>query len=76
MQYITEYKYFKIEIIDGDEDILATMADLLAKIFHDISEGKKESFPPLQKSVLPVPSSKPDDGLPSAESALQIFPVL
>ena len=35
-----------------------------------------DSFPPLQKSVLPVPSSEPDDGLPSAESALQIFPVL
>lgn len=45
---------FKIEIVDGDEDILATMADLLAKIFHDISEGKKESFPPLQKLNIKV----------------------
>lgn len=32
---------FKIEIVDGEEDVIATMADLLAKIIHDISEGKK-----------------------------------
>lgn len=40
---------FEIEIEDGDEDIVGTMADLLAKIVKDISIGNRESFPPLNK---------------------------
>lgn len=32
---------FKIEIVDEEEDVIATMADLLAKIIHDFLEGKK-----------------------------------
>ncbi len=34
---------------ENDEDIPATLADLLAKIFIDISNGFKETYPPLKK---------------------------
>ncbi len=48
---IREFR-FEIEIEDGEEDIVSTLADLLAKIIKDISNGNKETYPPLQKILV------------------------
>ena len=41
---------FEIDVNDeNDEDIPSTLADLLAKIFENISKGITETYPPLRK---------------------------
>lgn len=43
---------FEILIEEGEEDVIATCADLLARIIEDISKGIKETLPPLRKVTL------------------------